>query len=124
MTCLGQKEREIYKTFNFDNPGDEMRLVSVLEKFSEYWNQRMNTTILCHKFSTYRQHEGQNFYDFATELKNLISECDSENLHDSLLKDMVVCSTNDNSETVSSPASTLPEAISAGQVLWKFPQSW
>ena len=80
-----------------------MRLAYVLEKFSEYWNQRMNITILCHKFSTYWQHEGQNFCDFVTELKILISECDFETLHDSLLKDMVVCSTNDNSETASSP---------------------
>ena len=29
MTCIGQKGREIYETFNFDNPGDEMRLACV-----------------------------------------------------------------------------------------------
>ena len=29
LTCIGQKGREIYETFNFDNPGDEMRLASV-----------------------------------------------------------------------------------------------
>ena len=40
LTCLGQKGREIYETFNFDNPGDEMRLVSVLETFSDYCNPR------------------------------------------------------------------------------------
>ena len=28
LTCIGQKGREIYETFNFDNPGDEMRLAS------------------------------------------------------------------------------------------------
>ena len=30
LTCMEQKGREIYETFNFDNPGDEMRLASVL----------------------------------------------------------------------------------------------
>ena len=33
---------EIYEIFNFDNLGDEMRLASVLEKFSEYYNPRKN----------------------------------------------------------------------------------
>ena len=31
LTCIGQKGREIYETFNFDNPGGEMRLISVRE---------------------------------------------------------------------------------------------
>ena len=35
LTCMGQKGKEIYETFNFDNPGDETRLASVLQKFSE-----------------------------------------------------------------------------------------
>ena len=53
FTCIGQKSREIYETFNFDNPGEEMRLKSVLEKFSEYCNPRKNMTILRDKFFTY-----------------------------------------------------------------------
>ena len=71
MTCIGQKGREIYETFNFDNPGDEMTLACVLQKFSEYYNPRKNITMLRHKFFTYRQHEGQNFHDFVTELTKL-----------------------------------------------------
>ena len=97
LTCIGQKGREIYETFNFDNPGDEMRLASVLEKFPEYCNPRRNISILCHKFFAYRQHEGQNFHDFVTELKKLSSEWEFETLHDSVIKDMIVCGTNDNS---------------------------
>ena len=73
LTCVGQ-EREIYETFNFDNSGDEMRLASVLQKFSKYCNARKNITILCHKCFTYRHYEGQNFHDFVTELKKLSSE--------------------------------------------------
>ena len=87
---------EIYEIFNFDNLGDEMRLASVLEKFSEYYNPRKNITILCHKFFTYQQHEGQHFHDFVTELKKLRSECEFETIHDSLIKDMIVCDTHNN----------------------------
>ena len=87
---------EIYEIFNFDNLGDEMRLASVLEKFSEYYNPRKNITILCHKFFTYQQHEGQYFHDFVTELKKLRSECEFETIQDSLIKDMIVCDTHNN----------------------------
>ena len=96
LTCIGQKGREIYETYNFDNPGYEMRLASVLDKFSEYCNPRKNITILCHKLFKYRQHEAQNFHDLVTELEKLSSECEFETLHDSLIKDMIVCGTNDN----------------------------
>ena len=35
LTCIVQKEREIYETFTFE-PGDEMKLAPVLHKFSKY----------------------------------------------------------------------------------------
>ena len=31
LTCIGQKGTEIYETFIFDNPGDEMKLAPVLQ---------------------------------------------------------------------------------------------
>ena len=74
-----------------------MKLTPVLHKFSEYCNPRKNTTILWHKFFTYRQQEGQNFHDFVTELKKLSSKCKFDNLQDSLIRDMTVCGMRDNS---------------------------
>ena len=59
LTCIEQKCREIYETFNFDNlPGDEMKLASELQKFFECCNPRKRITILRHMFLTYRLHEG------------------------------------------------------------------
>ena len=117
LTCIGQKGWEICKIFNSDNPGDEMRLACVLQKFCEYCNHRKNITIALHKLFAYWQHEGQNFHDFFTELKKLSSECAFEILHDSLIKDMIVCGTNDNSLReclLHKSELTLPKAISAG----------
>ena len=116
LTCIGQKGREIYETFTFE-PGDEMKLAPVLHKFSEYCNPRKNITILRHKFFTYRQQEGQNFHDFVTELKKLSSECEFDNLQESLIKDMIVCGTKDNSlreRLLRECDLTLSKAISAG----------
>ena len=115
LTGIGQKGREKYETFTFE-PGDEMKLASVLHKPLEYCNPRKNVTILRHKFFTYRQ-EGQNFHDFVTELKKLSSECEFDNLQDSLIKDMIVCGTKDNSlreRLLRECDLTLSKAISAG----------
>ena len=65
----------------------------------------------------HRQHEGQNFYDFITELKKLSSECEFETLLDSLIKDIIVCDTNDNSlreHLLCESELTLPKAIYTG----------
>ena len=94
-----------------------MRLASVLEKFSEYCNPRKNIFILRHRFFTYGQHEGQNLHDVFTKLEKLSSECEFETLHDSLVKDVNVCGTNDNSlreHLLHEFELTLSKAISAG----------
>ena len=96
LTCTCQKGREIYKTFTFDSADDEMKIEPILNKFSEYCSPRKNVTILCHKFFMYGQLEGHSFHNFITELKKLSAECELENLQDSFIKDMIVCSTNDN----------------------------
>ena len=66
--------------FSFDNPGDKIKLLPVLEKFSEYCNPRKNVTILCQKVFTYRQHEGEDFHHFCAKLKKLSSECQFDSL--------------------------------------------
>ena len=96
LTWIGQKGREIYETFAFE-PGDKMKLSPVLDIFSEYCNSWKNIIILRHKFFTYRQQEGQNLHDFVIELKKLSSECEFDNFQDSLIKDMIVCGSKDNS---------------------------
>ena len=70
-----------------------MKLAPVLHKFLEYCNPRKSILILRHKFFPYRQQEGQNFHDFATEFKKLSSKCEFDKLKYSLIKDMVVCGT-------------------------------
>ena len=65
----------------------------------------------------YRQIECQSLHDFITELKKLSAECEFENLRDSVIKDMIVCGTNDNAfrETLLRESDlTLSRAISAG----------
>ena len=74
-----------------------MKLASVIYRFSEYCNPKKTISILCHNFFTCSQQEGQIFHDFVTESKNLISKCEVDNLQDSLIKNMILWGTRDNS---------------------------
>ena len=74
------------------------------------------------KFFTYRQQERQNFHDFVTELIKLSSECEFDNIQDSLIMDMIVCGTKDNllrERLLRECDLTLCKAISAGLLLRK-----
>ena len=91
MSCIGEKDREVYETFEFPpkandgEPDPEMVLANVLAKFETYCTPRKNTTILRHKFFTYKQEDGQCFSDFVTHLKRLSQDCEFQTLRDSLV---------------------------------------
>ena len=92
LTCIGDRRREIYETFEFTTAGDSLKLNPVLDQFEAYCNPWSKTTINRHKFFTYRQAEGQPFNNFVT----LSAECAFENLLDSLIKDMIICRVSDH----------------------------
>ena len=89
LTCVGPKGRDIYETFTFEQDTDKLKLKPVLGKFTSYCNPGKNIAILCHKFFTYKQVEGQSFNDFVTELKKCGSECEFGDLTTSLTKDII-----------------------------------
>ena len=54
LTCIGEQGREIYQTFELDTDTDKLKLQPVLAKVENYCNPRTNTTIIRHKFFTYK----------------------------------------------------------------------
>ena len=60
LTTIGERAREIYYTFTFENEDDGMKLEPVLEKFDEYMNHKTTIAYLRYKFFSYNQSEGQN----------------------------------------------------------------
>ena len=54
LTCTGEQGREIYQTFELDTDTDKLKLQPVLAKVENYCNPRTNTTIIRHKFFTYK----------------------------------------------------------------------
>ena len=68
------------------------------------------------------QQEGHIYRDFVTELKRLSFECELDNLQYSLIKDMIVYGTRDNSICERFPGKcdlTLSKAISSAMLLRK-----
>ena len=119
LTCIGERGREIYETFEFTTAGDSLKLNPVLDQFEAYCNPRSNTTINRHKFFTYCQAEGQPFNNFVTELRTLSAECAFENLRDSLMKDTIICGVSDRAlreRMLREPTLDLKKAIELGLV--------
>ena len=120
LSCVGEKGREIYDALDFDAdvPDDSMKLDSVFKKFDTYCSPKKNTTMLRHKFFTYKQNIGQSFNDFVTQLKLLSENCEFDALRDSLIKDMIICGINDNKlreRMLREDDLKLPSAIKLGQ---------
>ena len=42
LTCIGERGREIYETFDFQDAEDKLKLKPVLEMFESYCNPRSN----------------------------------------------------------------------------------
>ena len=57
LTCIGEQGREIYQTFEFATDTDKLKLQLVLAKFENYCKPKTNTTIIRHRFFTYKQSE-------------------------------------------------------------------
>ena len=50
LTCIGKHAREVYNTFTFAEPDDNMKVGPILEKFTEYCNPRKNITFTRYQF--------------------------------------------------------------------------
>ncbi|MEW8487274.1 MAG: hypothetical protein AB2705_19015, partial [Candidatus Thiodiazotropha sp.] len=57
--CMLLDALEIYNTFKFDNPDDNLKLEVVQEKFRSYCNPRKNVTYERHVFFTRNQNTNE-----------------------------------------------------------------
>ena len=91
LTCIGQRSREVYYNFIFENEEDSMKYKIVLEKFDAHFCPKSNITFLRFKFFNVKQHENQPVDDFINELKTRAQECEFKELTESLIRDRIVC---------------------------------
>ena len=80
---IGEQGREIYSTWKI--PSAQLTVTILLEKFGEYCAPKKNLIIERHKFLHQTQSEGESIDSYVTTLKKLASDCEFEQLEDSLV---------------------------------------
>ena len=90
LTCIGSQGREVYNTFTFQENESPHDFELIIKKFDEHCSPRKNVTLTRYKFLTYKQKEGQSFSEFVTQLRKLSTDCELDNLRESLIKDVIV----------------------------------
>ena len=94
LSCIGQRSREVYYNFTFDDPADAMKYKTVIEKLDSHFCTKSNITFLRFKFFNVKQQENQPVDDFINELRTKAQKCEFLELTESLIRDRIVCGIN------------------------------
>ncbi|XP_048747335.2 uncharacterized protein K02A2.6-like [Ostrea edulis] len=91
LHIIGPDALEIYNTFTWAEAGDEKKLAKIIEKFTTYCNPKKNVAYERHIFNRRSQNPGEKIDAYVTELRILAKSCEFGDLHDSLIRDRIVC---------------------------------
>lgn len=91
VNLIGSAGYEAFTTFKFDEGESEDDINCVLKKFDEYFGTKPNITVRRFKFFTRSQEDGENIDQYVTALRVLSQQCEFGGLHESLLRDKIVC---------------------------------
>ena len=90
LTVAGEEAIEVYNTFNLTE--EETDDIGVLiKKFQDYCIPKKNVTFERHVFNTRSQGTAETIDSYVTELRKLAKSCEFGSLHDSLIRDRIVC---------------------------------
>ena len=110
----GPEAIEIYSTFSWETDGDEKNISKILEEFENYCTPQKNITLERHIFNTRTQQPGESIDHYVTDLRKKATSCDFGTLHDSLIRDRIVCgicSDHTRSRLLKEADLALPKAI-------------
>ena len=105
LLCAGERARELYLTFEFDQPefvtnetGEvwQRTIKEVKDKFRAYCNPKKNLTYERYVFNSRSQKESESINVYVTELGNLATNCEFADLRDSLIRDRLVLGIRDH----------------------------
>jgi hypothetical protein len=84
LAVAGEDAMEVYNTFVFAEGLN-------CTKFELYCTPKKNVTFERHVFNTRNQEPSESIDSYVTELRKLAKSCEFAQLHDSLIKDRIVC---------------------------------
>ena len=95
LTVAGEEALEIFNTFGLAD-ADKVKIDVVIRKFEEYCTPKKNVTYERHVFNTRAQGATEGIDAYVTELRKLARNCEFGELHDSIIRDRIVCGIRSN----------------------------
>ena len=95
LTVAGEEAFEIFNTFGLSDE-DKVKIDVVIKKYEEYCTPKKNVTYKQHVFNTRAQGATEGIDAYVTELRKLARNCEFGELHDSIIRDRVVCGIRSN----------------------------
>lgn len=75
LTVIGEEAREVFATFSWAAVGDENKIDTVLQKFEQYCQPRLNVPFERYRFNRRMQEPGEPYDQYRTSLLKLAEGC-------------------------------------------------
>ena len=95
LTVAGEEAPEIFNIFSLSDE-DKVKIDVVIKKFEEYCTPKKNVAYERHVFNTRAQGATEGIDVYVTELRKLARNCEFGELHDSIIRDRIVCGVRSN----------------------------
>lgn len=91
----GEEAIKVCNTFVFAD-GEKDKIAMLKRKFKDYCEPRKNVPYIRHMFFTRAHKQSETIDAYVTDLKNKAKDCEFGHLHDSLVRDRIVCCITNN----------------------------
>ena len=90
LTVAGEEALEIFNSFGLTD-ADKVKIDIVIRKFEKYCAPKKNVTYERHVFNTRARGAITGIDAYVTALRKLARNCEFGELHDSIIRDRIVC---------------------------------
>ena len=93
LLYVRQNGRDIFNTWTLTSAETD-KIDVLFEKYEAYCNPKQNVTVIRYKLNTRSQSDGETIDQYVTELKRLAKDCEYGELTSEMIRDRIVCGTN------------------------------
>ena len=97
LNLVDTQGRDTYETMTFKRLPNERTLKHVLDALEEHCNPKKNETVERYMCNMRNQYQEETFDKYVTEIQLLGSTCNYGTLHNSIIRDGIVCGINNSS---------------------------
>ncbi|KAL6490120.1 hypothetical protein MHYP_G00004650 [Metynnis hypsauchen] len=91
---IGEKGRELCNTLRGEDTEARTTVKKMIEMLDEHCSPKVNETVETYRFFVRNQGQDESIEKYVTDLKSLASTCNFGQIKESLIRDRIVCGTN------------------------------